>query len=510
MMRRRQVLDTLATLAIAVPVRRVHAQGTGSVSTPGEFGAVGDGVTDDTQALQRMLDRARETGAELHFTPGVYSISSYLRVRNGLRAILGHGGVIRCAPSAQNTGRLLSGIALGESGNVRGLRIEGLIIDAASRDRPVNAIHGQNCSDCGIVGNRVADLRSGTGVLIQSPIAGRQAASGNLIADNLIDGEAGGPDTQWWGIFLNAERSFTAPARDQDEQWKAHFTAADAPLPITGNVIRNNHIRGGYYGIWLMAARDCRVADNDTSDNVRNISVSDCSQDNVVSGNRLREALSSAIHLAYGSRRNRISGNRVSSARAHGEGLSQADVGVEDTLFVDNEVETAGTPQYLAYCAIHALRNEFRGNQFRGRASRAGMALESAWRWSLMNPAHYGFLKRPGNGGFARAPSADNRFVGNDVDIQGDAAVIFLAQVNGAQTALTGTVLRNNRIVGRPTQTKLELLEQTPGTLHGIEMVGNRFAAGTQAAQFVLPRGLDHFAHALDNGVFDVLVGQRR
>lgn len=496
-------------MAIGTPVPQVHAEGSGTALTPQDFGAIGDGQADDTLALQRLLDHARDAGAEVHITPGVYAISAYLRVRHGLHSILGRGGVIRCVESRQNAGLLLAGIALGESENVLDLRIEGLVIDAAMRERPVNAIHGQNCRACRIVGNRIVNLRAGCGVLIQSQAAGRQAAADNLIVDNVIEGTAGQHDTPWWGIFLNAERSFVPPAHDQDEQWKAHFFAADAVLPITGHVVRGNRITGGYYGIWLMAARDCRVQNNDTRDNVRNISVSDCSQDNLVVANRCQESLSSAIHLAYGSRHNRIAGNRITSARAHGEGLLQAYVGVEDNLFIDNEVDAAGTPQYLAYCAIHAQRNEFRGNRLKGQASRACIALESAWRWTLLDPAHYGFLKGPGNNGFAHASSVGNRFIGNLIDAQGDAPAIFLAQVGGAETALTDTVLADNRITGNPRGRQLELLEESEGQLRRIRLMGNRFAAGAQAAQFVLPRGLDHCVEAHDNGALDRWLGTR-
>ncbi|MDP2006320.1 MAG: right-handed parallel beta-helix repeat-containing protein [Rubrivivax sp.] len=508
-MQRREALLHVGAMTIVAPAPAVRAEGSGAALTPQDFGAVGDGQADDTGALQRMLDRARETGAEAHLSPGVYAISEYLRVRNGLRAILGRGGVIRCVESRQNAGLLLAGVALGERDNVRGLRIEGLVIDAALRERPVNAIHGQNCLDCRIAGNRVVNLRAGSGVLIQSQQAGRQAAADNLIEDNVIEGVAGQSGTQWWGIVLSAQRSFVPPARDQDEQWKAHFIAADAPLPITGHVVRGNRISGGYYGIWLMAARNCRVQDNHTADNVRNISVSDCSLDNLVSGNQCQESLSSAIHLAYGSRRNRINGNRIATARAQGEGLLQAYIGVEENLFMDNEVDATGRPQYLIYCAIHADRNEFRGNQLKGTASRACIALESAWRWTLLNPAHYGFLKGPGNIRFARAGSTDNRFVGNVIDNWGDAPAIFLAQVGGAETALTGTVLAGNRVAGNPRTRQLELLEETEGQLRGLSLSGNRFAAGAQATQFVLPRGLDHCVEARGNGALDRWLGTR-
>ena len=37
------------------------------------FGAVGDGLTDDTAAVQAAIDKAAETGETVYVGPGVYS-----------------------------------------------------------------------------------------------------------------------------------------------------------------------------------------------------------------------------------------------------------------------------------------------------------------------------------------------------------------------------------------------------------------------------------------------------
>ena len=57
-----------------------------------DFGAVGDGVTDDRLAIQAAMDAVSAAGGgEVWFPPGVYRISSFLLARNGV-ALIGHRG----------------------------------------------------------------------------------------------------------------------------------------------------------------------------------------------------------------------------------------------------------------------------------------------------------------------------------------------------------------------------------------------------------------------------------
>jgi parallel beta-helix repeat protein len=485
-MQRRQTLAAVLALA-AAPLRGAPAASGAPVVTPQDFGAVGNGEADDTRALQRALDRAREIGGELHLTPGVYGIGEYLQVRHGVRAILGRGGVIACRPGPQDAGLLLAGIAAGEPRNVRGLRVEGLVIDAGHRSRSVNAIHGHNCSDCEIRDNRVLNLSAGSGVLIQSLAAGRDAARGNRIEGNRIQGIAGASGVSWWGIRLHAPPRFEPGFSTQEEQWKARFVASDAALPIVNHVVRGNEVTGGYYGIWLVAARDCTVQGNRLEQQVRSLSIQDCSRANRITGNECLESLSSAIHLAYGAAENEIRGNQVRSARAEGEGLLQAYVGVRENLFVDNAVHSLGSPRYLVYCAVHAVGNEFRANDLHGPARRAHMALESAWNGWSIDPTHYGFLKGTAVAGFARSASADNRWIGNRLDSDGEAPALCLAQLGGTGTPLLDCLVQGNEVTGTRHRTLFQATEATRGQLRGLRLVDNHFPPGAPATKFIVP-----------------------
>lgn len=104
--RRRAIAATGALLA-ATGVGGIGATAYGSGrTTPADrdydvrdFGAVGDGVTDDTHSLQRALDAARATGGIVFLPPGSYltrRLTLYSRVH--LRGSGGDATVLRLAP----------------------------------------------------------------------------------------------------------------------------------------------------------------------------------------------------------------------------------------------------------------------------------------------------------------------------------------------------------------------------------------------------------------------------
>lgn len=56
-----------------------------AIITPQDFGAVGDGVTDDTTALQNAINQAQSTGQELFIPPGSYKITTTLNITAHIR-----------------------------------------------------------------------------------------------------------------------------------------------------------------------------------------------------------------------------------------------------------------------------------------------------------------------------------------------------------------------------------------------------------------------------------------
>ena len=55
--------------------------------TPQMFGAKGDGVTDDTEAIQTALEYVQDNGGQLYFPAGTYLVSSTLYAKNKVRSL---------------------------------------------------------------------------------------------------------------------------------------------------------------------------------------------------------------------------------------------------------------------------------------------------------------------------------------------------------------------------------------------------------------------------------------
>ena len=103
-----------------------------------QFGATGDGVTDDTDAIQAAVNAVDERGGgTLLFPPGTYVVTS-VGLRAGIR-YLGYGAIIR-RPAGQ--GKWIRTFDAAKQGyihsgeqNSRPLVIEGLTFDGNSADR---------------------------------------------------------------------------------------------------------------------------------------------------------------------------------------------------------------------------------------------------------------------------------------------------------------------------------------------------------------------------------------
>jgi hypothetical protein len=111
------------------------------------FGAVGDGVADDTAAIQAALD----AGGAVYFPMGEYKVSATLKVELDAMSLIGEGSGNRKGGSQPGTGVRI----IAASGFV-GASI--LRVQRAADDRPLTHVH---ISDLTVEGNNVAGALDG-------------------------------------------------------------------------------------------------------------------------------------------------------------------------------------------------------------------------------------------------------------------------------------------------------------------------------------------------------------
>jgi parallel beta-helix repeat protein len=470
-----------------------------------DFGAVGDGVTDDTVAIQAALD-ASVSGGSVVIPPGTYLHSSRLIVKNGTRAVIGTGGILKAANA--NCGILLAGRQSGQPTNVSVIDVNGLNIDGGGF--AITAIEGQNVQSCNVSSNNIYGVVDGYGIMFRSYLAGlANTVQVNIIGNRLqLNPNVYGAARNAIALdVLNAELNF-APYANAEAYYDATFTAADATYYADRCTVANNIIQGGYYGISLVAARRCAITGNTISDNTRNISAQHVCLYNTISGNVCTQSQSSAIHMASGSQFNVIADNKIRNSADNGEALIQAYKACSDNTISGNQIQTTGGAgnQFFIYIGPKCDRCVVQNNYCSGNASRAGIAVESAWNFSITSPYSYAFGKS-GNE-VTNTPLTGVVVSNNTIQLTRVVPAIALFAVSGASADfdLSGCMVDGNTLIGNIPIYQLYIFEYGASVVNSLQLVGNFFDPLANSSRFVLPRGWAHFANRNGNNILDTAI----
>ena len=132
----------------------VESGGTGTASdlyiNVVTFGAVGDGVTDDSAAIQEAIDSVPTGGATVFFPAGDYAIGTTLTVPKDGTTLLGEGAGNRMGATQTGIGSRIQAIT-GITGSL-------ILVQRTEDDRPV---HGVNIRELNIEGNSVGTAVDG-------------------------------------------------------------------------------------------------------------------------------------------------------------------------------------------------------------------------------------------------------------------------------------------------------------------------------------------------------------
>lgn len=390
------------------------------------YGVKGNGTTNDTDNIQAALNAA--VGNNVLFPPGSYSYTM-LTIPAGVKGIYGYGATLVSTQATTATASITFADA------ASGISFEGFTIDNTTVG-VYSAIYLSNATS-----NKLKDLTI-TGEYIVSSIWLDAGCNGNTISNCNITGGTvhhrrgvylSGTVVDSYGGYMDGAFVEANPACIRNLISENYLVSLDFPIMMSG--ANNNVVTGN-------------IIDNSSE---RAIILSPVCSYNTVSNNTIRNNTSSGIHLAYGSNKNLITGNKVETITAQtGEHMMGCYVGCEDNLISNNFF--SGNTRYGYYCAIGCQRNVFTGNTIRGDMSIAGVALESDW---LDVPPASATFSRP-NYSAPIAPrtewpsqSTSNNQVSNNNIQMGlpGIPVFYLSQI--ASSSLDTNIIKDNVVVDR-------------------------------------------------------------
>lgn len=483
--------------------------------SPRDFGAVGDGVHDDTRACIEAARAADRLGAWLVFPKGTYLVTAQITVSGAVVGVKGEGGKIRLVSKADRAGFIFR-----ELTRVDPVRRPFLVADLdiecdVTYPDQAAVLYGIDVVGLHLVNNRLRNIQVGRGVYLRSTSKGgggkdNWVMHSNVVRNNVIEIRPL-PEVDCFGVDIEAERVLPPGDDEPRDTWLRDFVLPNIPVPARNNVVEGNQIEGGYYGITFLGVHRSVVQANKLKGQIRSISIQHVSYTNLVLDNELTDSLSSSIHLAYGASHNVVTGNRIRNARARGEGLLQAYVGATRNDFYLNDVEVlpGGNPKYHIYCAVAANENSFWGNRLSGSAARAYVAVESAFNSRSKRKSHRGFGLKGQDDHFTNRGMYGVRFVGNEIKATASVPVLVMAQVgdeNGDYPLLM-CEMAGNRVTWPGKGVVLELSESRAGALRHLVFVGNEVSPEPKSGQMVLPRGNQHFSDKIDRANMPELQG---
>lgn len=273
----------------------------------------------------------------------------------------------------------------------------------------------ENCEFDGLYTGHFLDIRANTKAVSNITIRNCTFRAAWARADDT----ARNPQT---GGAMGLEAvKFTGLVERQDNlppmpHWKKYFNGGALLYPVEA-VIEGCVFEGGYYGLSGEGMSRSLIKGNRFSGQMRAISLQNRSNGNTVVWNDIRDNLSAAIHMAYGSCFNTVFWNTVRSVRAHGEGLIQAYVGSSGNLVWGNELEVTNLAQdtckFYLYSGPDSSYNRFQSNTLKGTCSRAYMGHEEFWDPAAAPKTSLAFNTPADNTGFTSRNTTGVVFLDN-------------------------------------------------------------------------------------------------
>lgn len=360
-----------------------------------------ENVTDATVELQKIIDAAAANNTGVRLDPSrTYTVTSELVLKKKLKFFDGGGATIKAAlPKGDKEGNVFR-FETGASN----MKLTNVVIDlkeSTEKGADVRGVLGSAISDVEISNLTILNIKlRGIDIVARDGAVARV----NILNNRTVTEQMNDPK-RWDEPAPEGQQAISVTSGitgvttgEQDEYGKRGKSAAYDRFVEDGKIaetnptstcvtIAGNNITGGYYGIEFSGVSNSKIKDNFSTQNTRNLSMQNRSDNNEVTGNYFGNSLSASIHLAYGSSGNTIRGNKVITTRSKGEGLLQAYQGSQNNKFENNVIEAKEAtgiqdpphPNWMFYVGPASDNNVFQGNILSGKAKMAVVAVESIW-----------------------------------------------------------------------------------------------------------------------------------
>lgn len=230
----------------------VAGAGVGAISVKA-YGAVGDGTTNDTTAIQAAINAAIASGKALFLPAGTYLLSAQLSITSALTIYgEGYGSVLKINPSLTLANKRFIPLLLQAS--VAGTSIQGMV---TLRDFAVDGSNGGQLDAGLIVLNSVNHFLVDNLYMANGGTAGAEGSQG-VNGISVSAGTYGGAISS--GVIQNCLMEYFTKA-------PINWTTEAQNGLISGNIVRFNSGNGQAPGIQVNGGYNCTVANNFVHDN---------------------------------------------------------------------------------------------------------------------------------------------------------------------------------------------------------------------------------------------------